>query len=86
MADVADAVSAATGRQVAVREVSPAEYRRYLLDNHLPEQVADMLVDIDRALAQDELLVTGGTLSRLAGRPTTSVHDAFAEAVAQLPG
>ena len=49
---------------------------------------AAILADSDRGIARGELLVTSGDLSRLIGRPTTSMREAVRAATAQrrLPG
>ena len=52
------------------------QYAEVLVEVGLPEAYAAILADSDRGIARGELLVTSGDLSRLIGRPTTSLREA----------
>lgn len=79
--ELAREVSAASGRSVAYRDLPEDEYARLLVGAGLPEPVAAMLADSDRGIVRGDLHVTSGELSRLIGRPTTSLAQAVAAAV-----
>lgn len=82
LADLAAAISAATGQTVVYADVSPAEQRAVLVGAGVPEFFADILVDVDQCTAHGALEVEGNALSTLAGRPTTTLADAVAAGVA----
>jgi NAD(P)H dehydrogenase (quinone) len=80
-AELAAELSRQTGRAIAYRDVPLAETKARLVGFGLPEEVATVIADIDRAVAAGELLVTSGDLSRLIGRPTTRLSRAVADAL-----
>jgi NAD(P)H dehydrogenase (quinone) len=80
-AELAAEVSRQTGKAIVYRDVPLAETKARLLGFGLPEDVATVVADIDRAVAAGELFVTSGDLSRLIGRPTTQLSQAVAEAL-----
>ncbi len=82
LAEYAATVAAATGQEVAYRDLPIDQYASVLVSAGLPEGYAGMLADSDRGIAAGELLDTSGTLSRLVGRPTTPLADAVRTAVA----
>lgn len=71
LAEVAAAISAASGREITYQDLSPADHLALLTGAGVPEQVAPILVDADRAIRDGELRVGSGDLARLIGRPTT---------------
>ncbi|GAB2843431.1 SDR family oxidoreductase [Lentzea nigeriaca] len=75
-ADLAEAVARISGKPVAYQNVPASQHRDILIGAGLPEFVADMLVDADRAIADGELASGSGDLSALLGRPTTTLDDA----------
>ena len=77
MAEFAATLGRLSGREVAYRDLSEADFGRVLVDAGLPEGYAAALADGDRGLAQGALYTDSGDLSRLIGRPTTSVADAI---------
>ena len=81
MGELADAVARASGRPVTYQDLPVDEYTQVLVKAGLPEPYAAALADADRGLAQGDLLVTSGDLSRLIGRPTTPMPDAVQAAV-----
>ena len=81
LSELAAAVTEATGTQVEYREVTPAELTEVLKGAGLPEPVAAVIADVDRAVSEGLLLVDSGELSKLAGRPTGSLKDAVANSL-----
>jgi NAD(P)H dehydrogenase (quinone) len=79
LSELAAAVSGITGRDVAYRDLTPEEHRRALVGAGLPDALGEMLVDIDRHIAEGALADTPGDLRRLVGRPTTPLADTLAE-------
>jgi len=85
MTELAQVVSAATGRTVTYTDLPVEQYQQVLVGAGLPEPVAAVLADGDRGVAAGELLVEGDDLARLLGRAPTSLAEAVAAAVAGLP-
>jgi NAD(P)H dehydrogenase (quinone) len=85
MTELAQVVSAATGRTVTYTDLPVERYQQVLVAAGLPEPVAAVLADGDRGVAAGELLVEGDDLARLLGRAPTSLPEAVAAAVAALP-
>lgn len=83
-ADLAEAVARISGKPVAYQDVPAEQHRSILLGAGLPEFVADMLVDADRAIAAGELASDSGDLRTLLGRPTTGLDDAVAALLKNL--
>lgn len=83
LTDLAREVGAAAGRSVAYRDLPEDEYTQALLGAGLPEPLATMLADSDRGIARGDLHVTTGDLSRLIGRPATSLNQAVNAATGQ---
>ncbi|WP_448609880.1 NmrA family NAD(P)-binding protein [Geodermatophilus sp. URMC 60] len=86
MTELAQVVSAATGRTVTYTDMPVERYRQVLVAAGLPEPAAAVFADGDRGVAAGELLVEGGDLRRLLGRAPTPLTDAVAAAVAALRG
>jgi NAD(P)H dehydrogenase (quinone) len=84
MAELAQVVSAATGRTVTYTDLPVEQYQRVLVAAGLPEPAAALFADGDRGVAAGELLVEGDDLARLLGRAPTSLPEAVAAAVAAL--
>ena len=75
-ADLAAALTAASGTPVTYRDLPVEQYRKVLAGAGLPEPVAAMLADADRGIADGELASDSGDLRRLLGRPTTPLAEA----------
>jgi NAD(P)H dehydrogenase (quinone) len=84
LAELADVVSQAAGRPVTYQDLPAAAYVDVLVGAGLPAPYAEVLADSDLGLARGELEVTTGDLSRLIGRPTTSVVDAVRAGLAEV--
>lgn len=80
MTDLADAVSAATGRTVSYTDLPVEQYAAVLVGAGLPEPVAAVFADGDRGVAEGELFTDGNDLEKLIGRAPTSLTDALAAA------
>ena len=81
LAEYAAEVARQTGKQIAYQNVSEEEYAQALLGFGMPEPFARTLAGVDTSITKGELFVGSGDLSRLAGRPTTSLADAVALAL-----
>ena len=82
LAEYAAELSKQSGKEVAHADVPPEALRGILLGAGLPEQFAEILVDVDVSGISRGLLQGGnGDLSRLIGRPTTSLTDTIAVAL-----
>ena len=71
LADIAGAIAAASGQAVPYIDVTPEAHLQVLLGAGLPQPMAEVFVDVDRAIAAGELLVTSGDLARLIGHEAT---------------
>jgi NAD(P)H dehydrogenase (quinone) len=81
LAELAAEIGAQAGQPVSYLDLAEDEYARLLTSAGLPEAVAVTLADADRGLARGDLYVGSGDLSRLIGRPTTTLRDAVASAL-----
>jgi len=86
LAELAEELSAATGRAVQYQDLPVEQYTAVLTQVGLPEPVAAILADSDLGIARGELLVTSGDLSALIGRPATPMREAVRAAAAAAPG
>ena len=86
MEELAQTVSAVTGRTVTYTDVPVEVYRELLVGSGLPEPLAAVYADGDRGVAEGELLVESADLEKLIGRAPTSLGDAFAAAAAGTRG
>lgn len=82
MADLAAEISAATGKAVTYNDLPADDYAGLLTSVGVPEGFAGILADSDLGIARGDLLVSGGDLRRLIGRPTTSLAEAVRSAAA----
>jgi NAD(P)H dehydrogenase (quinone) len=82
MTELAAAVSAATGHDIAYRDLPVQEYTQVLVGAGLPEPVAAVFADSDAGIARGDLFTDSGDLSRLIGRPTTPYTEAVSNAAA----
>lgn len=81
MAQLAQEVTRQSGREVAYKDMPKADYEAMLVGVGLPPPVAQMLASADAGIARGDLNDDSRTLSRLIGRPTTSLADAVAAAL-----
>jgi NAD(P)H dehydrogenase (quinone) len=78
MNDLAAEISAQTGKDVVYKDMPEAQYREVLISAGLPEVLAKLLADSDRGASQGGLYDDSGQLSRLIGRPTTTLKESIA--------
>ncbi|MFB7209917.1 SDR family oxidoreductase [Streptomyces sp. NPDC056255] len=83
LADYAAEISKATGKEIAYRNVPAATHQEILVGAGVPEFFAEILVDVDEAIARGLLAGMSGDLARLIGRPTTPLAETVAAAVAK---
>jgi NAD(P)H dehydrogenase (quinone) len=80
MADLAAEITAATGKDIAYNDLPAEDYAGLLTSVGVPAAFADILADSDLGIARGDLLVSSGDLSKLIGRPTTSLAEAVRSA------
>jgi NAD(P)H dehydrogenase (quinone) len=81
LADLAGLVARHSGKPVAYRDLPTAGLAAALEQAGLPAPLAAVLADVDRAIAEGALEIRTGDLSRLIGRPTSSLEEAVAAAL-----
>ena len=79
LTDLAAEVSRQTGKEIMYKDVPEDDYRAVLINAGLPEPFAAMLAESDTGASQGALYDETHDLSRLTGRPTTSLKTAVAE-------
>jgi len=82
LADLAAEVSAQTGRDIPYNDLPKDVFVGILAGFGLPHGLPEVIADADTHAAGGWLLDESKTLSRLIGRPTTSLKDAVAAALA----
>lgn len=80
-ADLAAEISRQSGITVAYRNYTPNDRRDRLIETGLPDPVADLLVDIDDAIARGLLGDTRSDFRALIGRPTTPLSHSISAAL-----
>ncbi|WP_431990263.1 SDR family oxidoreductase [Streptomyces albogriseolus] len=80
-AEYAAELSRQTGREIVYNPVTPEALTGILTGAGVPEPMAAVLAGVDAAIAEGELVVDSGDLSRLTGRPTTPLAEAVAAAL-----
>ncbi len=84
MAELAAEISTQTGRDISYRDLPVEQYTQALISAGLPQPTAAVIADSDRGLARGELFVGSGHLRQLTGRPSTTLHEAIAAALAAI--
>ena len=79
--ELAEEITRQSGTEVVYRDLPVDEYEQALRDAGLPEPVAALYADFDRAISGGPLYVESDALRRLIGRPTTPLADAVGEAL-----
>ncbi|MFE1259487.1 NAD(P)H-binding protein [Streptomyces albogriseolus] len=80
-AEYAAELSRQTGREIVYNPVTPEALTGILTGAGVPEPMAAVFAGVDAAIAEGELVVDSGDLSRLTGRPTTPLAEAVAAAL-----
>jgi NAD(P)H dehydrogenase (quinone) len=83
LAELAARLSAASGREITYTDMPAQQFAELLTAVGLPKDYAGILADADQGLGRGELFTDSGDLSRLIGRPTTTLSDAIATALPQ---
>jgi NAD(P)H dehydrogenase (quinone) len=78
MAGLAAEISRQTGKNIGYVNLPEAEYKNVLVKAGLPEVVAALIADSDTGVSKGGLFDDGHQLSKLIGRPTTSLATAVA--------
>jgi len=73
LSELATELSRQTGKNIKYVNLTEAEYKKMLLGAGLPEVFAGLLADSDAGVAKGALFDESHTLSKLIGRPTTSL-------------
>ncbi|BAL87817.1 hypothetical protein AMIS_25970 [Actinoplanes missouriensis 431] len=81
LAELATAISAATGRRIDCTHLTADAFAQLLTGAGVPAELAHVLADADRAMSQDEMFTDSGDLRRLIGRPTATPAEAIAAAL-----
>lgn len=79
MSELAAEVARASGCSIAYQDLPAAVYRERLIGFGVPEDFAGVLVDSDLGIIDGELDDDSHTLSKLIGRPTTSLRAALSK-------
>jgi NAD(P)H dehydrogenase (quinone) len=81
MAELAAVVARQTGKPVSYQDLPEPDYAQALTGFGVPEGYAKLLADSDVGIGRGELTTSTGDLSRLIGRPTTTVKQAVTQAL-----
>jgi NAD(P)H dehydrogenase (quinone) len=78
LTELAAEISRQSGKNIGYVDLSEADYKKVLVKAGLPEAVAAMLADSETGVSKGALFDDGHQLSKLIGRPTTSLATAVA--------
>jgi NAD(P)H dehydrogenase (quinone) len=81
LTEYAAEVSRQSGKPVVYADLPVDAYTQTLIGFGLSEPVAVIIADSDAGIARGDLLSDSGDLSRLLGRPTTTLADAIGQAL-----
>lgn len=81
LSDVADIISEVSAKTVVYQNLPAAEYESILVQAGIPSPFAHILADADEGIARGALATDSTDLSRLLGRPTTSLKEAIQAAL-----
>ncbi|RMB82264.1 SDR family oxidoreductase [Streptomyces shenzhenensis] len=81
LAEYAAELSRQTGKEIAYNSVPGETMQGILTGAGVPEAMAAILVGVDASIAEGELVVSTGDLSRLAGRTTTPLAEVVTAAL-----
>ena len=84
MAELASEVARQIGRDIPYRNLSGEDYAATLLGFGLSQAIVDVVIDADTKSMRGDLNSTSRDLSRLIGRPTTTLSDAVRSALRTL--
>ncbi len=81
LAELAAEISRQSGKKIGYVNLSEAEYKNVLVKAGLPEPVAALYADSDTGISKGALFDDGHQLSKIIGRPTTSLAMAITAAM-----
>lgn len=81
LTELAAEISHHSGKNIGYVNLPEAEYKNVLIKVGLPEVVAELLANSDTGASKDALFDDSRQLSKLIGRPTTSLATAIAAAM-----
>lgn len=81
LAQYAAYIAEISGKEVVYQDLPEADYAKVLVDAGLPEGFANILADSDVGASKGGLFDDSKTLSKLIGRPTTSIQDSIKQAL-----
>lgn len=81
MSEFAQEITRRTGREIIYNELEPEAYRKLLTELGLPSVIVEVVVDADLKARLGDFDSTSKELSRLMGRPTTTLSEAVKAAV-----
>jgi NAD(P)H dehydrogenase (quinone) len=81
LTELAAEISRQSGKNIGYMNLSEAEYKNVLVKAGLPKAVAALLADSDTGVSKGGLFDDGHQLSKLIGRPTTSLATSVAAAM-----
>jgi len=85
LSDLAAEITRQTGTDIPYKNLPEAEYTAALQGFGLPEEFARMIAGWDAGASEGALFDDGRQLSKLTGRPTTTLSTAVADALKQAP-
>jgi len=83
MTEFGEEITRQTGKTVIYQDLSIDDYVATFVGLGIPDVAAKVYADADAGIARGELYVPSGDLSRLIGRPTTSLAQALATTLAR---
>jgi len=86
MTELAAEISRQSGKSIGYVDQPAAEYRDFLIKAGLPEAIAALYADSDTGVSKGALFDDGHQLSKLIGRPTTSLATAVSAAMGSGQG
>jgi NAD(P)H dehydrogenase (quinone) len=81
LTELAAEISRQSGRNIGYVNLPEAEYKNVLVKAGLPEVIAELLADSDTGASKGALFDDSRQLSKLIGRPTTSLATAIAAVI-----
>lgn len=83
LADLAAEISRQTGKNISYQNLPEADYAKILKEIGLPESLALGVASYDVSASKNDLYDNGKQISKLIGRPTTSLAEAVKVALAK---
>ena len=84
LAELAAEISRQSGKNIGYVNLTEAEYKKVLVKAGLPEAAAAMLADSETGVSKGALFDDGHQLSKLIGRPTTSLAASVAAVMSSV--